>query len=115
MDKKIIGLVGVVTAALAAPAVVQAAPAEPAGVQDILAAQSYADLLNPIPNAGELLRAVDAVQASRPRVEKTQYYYHHHHHHHHHHVIETPFGDVVLPHHHHHHHHHHYDYYEYDR
>ncbi len=56
MDKKKVGLMGVVTAVLALPATVQAAPAQQEAVQDILSVSSYGDLLNPIPNAGMVCR-----------------------------------------------------------
>lgn len=60
--------------ALAAPSP-PSAPAVPA-------AESYADLLEPIPNAVELLRASDAEAAMRPaRLIPAQWVNHHHHHH----------------------------------
>ncbi len=47
--------------------------------------QSYADLLEPIPNAVALLRADNARLAAQPsRVQLVQFHHHHHHHHHHH-------------------------------
>lgn len=93
MDKKILGLVGAVTV-LGAPQAVQAAPiAHPA---DALKVESYSDLLDPIPNAAAVLKAVDiAASSATPPIEKVQY-----HHHHHHHWLRR------LLHHHHHHHHH---------
>jgi hypothetical protein len=57
------------------------AEASPATVP---AAQSYADLLAPIPNAVGALRADNAAQAFRPRARIQLAQYHHHHHHHHH-------------------------------
>jgi len=73
-------------------------------------ARSFAELLDPIPNAQNVLRA--EIERSGGAEEKTlvvaQYYHHHHHHHHYHHHYY---------HHHHHHHyyhhhyHHHHDYY----
>lgn len=103
MDKKILGLVGAITA-LGAPQAVQAAPA--ANPTDILKVESYADLLNPIPNAAQILMAVDSETSSQPaRIDKVQY--HHHHHHHHHHWWRRRWWH----HHHHHHHHHHMSYF----
>ncbi|MGA3302462.1 MAG: hypothetical protein ABSC72_04155 [Methylovirgula sp.] len=96
MDKKILGLVGAITA-LGAPQAVQAATMAHPG--DVLKVESYSDLLDPIPNAAAVLKAVDIAAASEtPPIEKVQY----HHHHHHHHLLGR-----LLHHHHHHHHHHH--------
>jgi hypothetical protein len=82
MDKKIAGLLGAV-AALGTFGSAEAAPA-PAPA-DVLQANSYAELLEPIPNAGALLQAIDeqAPAKASENVELAQYYYHHHHHHHH--------------------------------
>jgi hypothetical protein len=103
MDKKIAGLVGAVSA-LATMTGVEAARAQ--NVTEVLNARSYAELLQPIPNAVALLMAADAVNVARvnaeaaqdPNMKLAQYGYHHHHHHH-----------RWYHHHHHHHHHHHYD------
>ena len=121
MDKKIAGLLGAVatlgtfTAAEAGPA---PAPA------DVLRANSYADLLEPIPNAATLLQAVDESSTSPSADENVQlaqlYVYHHHHHHHHHHAWRRYYEPrvVVVPprryYHHHHHHHHHHNFYRRD-
>ena len=98
MDKKIAALLASV-AGLATMGAAQAAtpPVTPSQ------AGSYADLLAPIPNAAETLKAEDAAQAQNQRglgFKLAQYYpyygygsyygygyrrYHHHHHHHHHH------------------------------
>lgn len=60
-----------------------------------LEVQSYAELLEPIPNAVAMLRADDAVRAHQaPSIQLAQYHHHHHHFYHHHH-----------------HHHHHHGYY----
>lgn len=101
-----VGLLGAV-GALVAGANAQAT-SQPASPQKILEAASYAELLRPIPNALQALKALDA---PNPGVEEVQYYpyyyapppppvyayrrYHHHHnryyqryyrgHHHHHH------------------------------
>ena len=63
--------------------------------------QSYADLLEPIPNALEALIADDLARARQPKplLQFAQFYYPHHHHHN------------SFYHHHHHHHHHHNGYY----
>ena len=108
MDKKFAGLLGAV-ATLGSLTGVEAAPA-PAPT-DILRANSYADLLEPIPNAVAHLRAVDeSAHAKRAEnVELAQFYHHHHHHHsfyrHHHHSYYPRV--VVTPRYRHHHHHHH--------
>jgi len=126
MDKKIAGLLG----AVAALGGLNAAQAAPAPVQDptnILQANSFAELLEPIANAAELLRAVEAQQPAEATVQEAQYYpyyRHHHHHHHHHHAFYpryyAPYGGevVVVPRYrhyyrHHHHHHHHHGFYRY--
>jgi hypothetical protein len=102
--KKIISVMGALTA-LAAPEAVQAAPAAMLDVAHVLHAQSYQELLTPIPNAVALLRAVDALPAPTPdAVEQVQYYDHHHHHNYHHHHHHNYY--------HHHHHHHHHGYYD---
>ena len=98
MDKTVAGLIGAV-AALSAAAPSRAAVPAPPSVQEALRADSYADLLRPIPNAAALLAPALAGEAP---VEKAQlvvigphhhhhryyrhrrYYRHHHHHHHHH-------------------------------
>ena len=56
---------------------------------DVLRANSFAELLEPIPNAAALLRAVDKSRPNPPADENVQLaqYYHHHHHHHHHHAF----------------------------
>ena len=89
VQKKIIGLVSAITAL--APAAAKATPVDP------MAAQSYADLLAPIPDAVETLKASDAAlrDGDQAKVEMAQYYYHHHHHH---------FFHRRFYHHHHHHH-----------
>jgi len=126
MEKKIVGLLG----AMAALGTLNAAQATPApDPSEVLRANSYADLLEPIPNAAALLRAVDEAKpapSADANVEVAQYYYHHHHHHHHHHAFYPryydPYGPVVVGpryrryyhHHHHHHHHPHHSFYRRD-
>jgi hypothetical protein len=112
MEKKIAGLLGAM-AALGAFNATEAAPiASPAPI-DVLRANSFADLLNPIPNAAALLQAVDEsgpVPSANENIQLAQY----HHHHHHHHGWRRPV--VVVPRYrrHHHHHHHHHAYYRRD-
>jgi hypothetical protein len=122
MEKKIAGLLGAV-AALGALNAAQAAPAPSPAPSDVLRANSFADLLEPIPNAASLLQAIDEsapVQSVDENVQLAQFYHHHHHHHHHHHsfyrrdydggygprVIIVPRYRRYQDHHHHHHHHH---------
>ena len=98
-----------VAAAISALVALPAAAAEPSSAPAVPQAQSYAELLDPIPNAAERLRLADAQEEPRARLIEAQYYpaptdHHHHHHHHHwrrHHWRRT---------HHHHHHHHHSSY-----
>ena len=66
MDKKIAGLVGAVSA-FATVTAVEAAQARE--VTEVLNARSYAELLQPIPNAVALLMAADAVNAARAKAE----------------------------------------------
>jgi hypothetical protein len=94
LDKKIVGLVGAV-AALGTLSSAQAAPL--ATPQDVLQASSYAELLEPIGNASEMLRAMDEQRSAGSDERFVQVVRYHHHHHHHH----------YRRHHHHHHHHHH--------
>jgi len=118
MQKKIAGLLGAM-ATLGAVGAVQAAPAPAPAPSDVLRANSFADLLQPIPNATSLLLAVDQSgpnASARDNLQLAQYHHHHHHHHgmrrmirrmmghHHHHHHHHHFR-----HHHHHHHHHHHD------
>ena len=85
------GLIGAV-AAIAATTPTEAAAPAPQSVQEALRAESYADLLKPIPNARALLApgaegeaAVETVQLVVVLHHRHHYrhrYYHHHHHHH---------------------------------
>jgi len=118
MDPKTTSLVAAAAALTAAPALAATPPA-PAP----LVATSYAELLQPVPNALERLRAADAEDAANPapRLIRVQGVAHHHHHHHHHHHSRRWYRAhgyvflngawVVRPvaHHHHHHHHHHHN------
>lgn len=81
-----------------AVAVASATPEQPASATPTIpappAAQSYADLLEPVPDALNLLKVDEARRAKeQARVVPAQFYHHHHHHHHH-----------GFFHHHHHHH-----------
>jgi hypothetical protein len=121
MDKKIAGLLGAV-ASLGAMNAVQAAPAPSPAPSDVLRANSFADLLEPIPNAAALLQAVDEsapVPSADENVQLAQFYHHHHHHHSQYRRYYDEPRIVVVPrryrHHHHHHHHHHHNGYYRDR
>ena len=124
MEKKIAGLLGAV-AALGTLNAAQASPAPAPNPSDTLKVNSYADLLEPIPNAVKVLQAIEEQSPVKPwedNVKVAQWYHHHHHHHHHgywrhHHgyydrdYYYGPRVYVVPPrryyYHHHHHHHHH--------
>jgi hypothetical protein len=112
MEKKTAKLVGAL-AGLASMGTAQAAIHSDPSPAQASQVSSYAELLKPIPNALELLKASNAQllqqkAEARPGVELAQYNnfappppaYHHHHHHHHHHAYYPP----PPPHHHHHHH-----------
>jgi hypothetical protein len=95
MDKKVVGLASVLAISPLAAAH-GAVPAQPTA-----RANAYAELLSPIPNAAEALKAANAAapEKTAAKIELAQYNgaYHHHHHHH----------WRRYYHHHHHHHHHH--------
>lgn len=123
MEKKIAGLLGAMVT-LGAFNAAEAAPIPSPAPTDVLRANSFADLLEPIPNATALLQTVDESAPSPSANENAQlaqfYGYHHHHHHHHHHAWRryySPHVLVVPPryrYHHHHHHHHHHSFYRRD-
>jgi hypothetical protein len=101
----------------------QAAPAPTPAPADVLQANSFADLLTPIPNAAALLRAVDESRQSpsaEDNVQLAQFFEHHHHHHHHHSQYRRDYDAprvIIVPRryrHHHHHHHHHHSFYRRD-
>lgn len=106
MDKKIFGVIAAISG-LGTLGAAQAAPA-PVDVNQAMNAQSFSELLEPIPNATALLIADDESRAKAPEAAKVQLAQDHHHHHHHHGLINKL---LRLPHHHHHyryyHHHHH--------
>src|SRR3981189_1036562 len=119
MEKKIAGLLGAM-ATLGAFSGAQAAPTPSPAPTDVLRANSFADLLEPIPNAAALLRAVDESRPSSSADENahlSQFYYHNHHHHSQYRRYYDEPRIVVVPpryrryHHHHHHHHHHHSFY----
>ena len=123
MDKRIAGLLGAV-AAVGALSSAQAAPAP--RTTDVLQANSYADLLEPIPNAAKVLQALDEqapAKSAEGNVQVAQFYHHHHHHHHfyhHHHHGYFRRGPVIVVrphrwHHHHHHHFYHHHHHHFDR
>jgi hypothetical protein len=115
MDRKTAILLGAASALATGPAF--AAPIGPQATPVPVAA-SYAELLQPIPNAVERLRAADAQADLTPaRLIDAQYVRQHHHHHHHDRRWYQQNGYswyngawVLRPraHHHHHHHHSHY-------
>ena len=118
MDGKIATLAAGAAALITAPAMASAAPQAPEPAVPVAA--SYAELLNPIPNASERLRLADAQgESAQPQLIEAQYVAHHHHHHHHHNYSRRWYRHhgyywyggrwTMRPqyHHHHHHHHHH--------
>ncbi len=119
MDKTITGLLGA-AAALTTLSAAQAKPIEPAAPPP---ATSYADLLQPVPNALALQKADDARRDEaipRGEVRLAQWFREHHHHHHHHRYGPWRFNRYYnyyprYRYHHHHHHHHHHRYYRYYR
>jgi hypothetical protein len=115
MDSKVVGVIGAI-AGLASLDTAQAAPVSGANANQLAPARSYAELLEPIPNAVALLQAAEAADAARILSEepdaKLQLVWHHHHHHHHwrHHHHHRWWRHHHHHHHHwwrHHHHHHH--------
>jgi hypothetical protein len=123
MEKKIAGLLGAM-ATLGAFNGAEAAPAPAPAPTDVLRANSFADLLEPIPNAATLLKAVDESRPAPSADENVQLaqFYHHHHHHHHHSQYRRGYDYaprvIIVPprryRHHHHHHHHHHSFYRRD-
>ena len=103
MDKSLAGLLGAIGAlAVASPS--HAAISAPVDLDAAMRADSYADLLKPIPNALAVKQALDEQRAAEPGVPDlmtVQYYRHHHHHHH------SYYRRRYHHHHHHRYHHHH--------
>jgi hypothetical protein len=114
MDRKIAGLIGVVGALASLNTAQAAAPANPT---EALKANTYADLLTPIPDALTLLEAIDKGGSDvEGKTQIAQYYDHHHHHHHNSYYRRYRPRVIVVPrerrfYHDHHHHHHHHSYY----
>jgi hypothetical protein len=124
MDNKIVGLVGAISG-LASLDAAQAATVAGPNATEVLGARSYAELLDPIPNALALLREVEAADpapagsgadpsvGADPNMKVAAHHHHHHHHryrHHHHHHHHRWWYHHHHHHHryrHHHHHHHH--------
>jgi hypothetical protein len=109
MDKKLMGVLGAAsTLALLAGGAAAATPTEASG-PELRPAQSFAELLDPIPNAIETLKAEDqkGPPATESSTEKVAQYYYHHHHHHHQYYYHPPHRYYY------HHHHHHHQYYHY--
>jgi hypothetical protein len=108
MDKKIVGLVAAVSGLGAFGAAQASTPA--ADVERVMNPQSFAELLEPIPNATALLQAAGEVKATAPDSANIQVAWWHHHHHHHWYWHHHHHHNWYWHHHHHHwwwHHHHH--------
>jgi hypothetical protein len=83
------------TAVVFAFGAAHAAPLSNQSYASRMEVKSYAELLDPIPNAVEKLRIDDLFRAPAPaRLIPAQYHHHHHHHHqyhhHHHHFDDGP-------------------------
>jgi hypothetical protein len=113
-NKKIAGLIGAM-ATLGAFNPAAATPVTGPAPTDILRANSFSDLLEPIPNAVALLQAVDENAPAVSRDENVQLAQYHHDHHHSQYRRYAP-RVVVVPRYrrHHHHHHHHHSFYRRD-
>jgi len=103
MERKIVGMIAAVALAAVGSTQATASPNQ----EQVLQARSFAELLQPIPNARAVLEAAEAQEQSdsSPAADgqdarQMMAYYHHHHHHHHHYRWRGH------RHHHHHHHHH---------
>jgi hypothetical protein len=106
MQNKLVGMIGAAVVATLGSTQIAAAAPDPQGM---LQAKSFAELLQPIPNAEVVLAAAELASladdaSAGDREMMAQYRYHHHHHHHNQ-------WRRHYRHHHHHHHHHHYRYY----
>jgi hypothetical protein len=82
MGRRIAGVLGAM-ATLGAVNAAQAAPMPTQAPTEALKAKSFAELLEPIPNATELLQTLDETQPDRrsDNVQRARYYQDHHHHH----------------------------------
>lgn len=109
MDKSVFGLLGGASALALASGAASAAASPMSEASQLRPAQSFAELLDPIPNAVNTLRAQEgnAGNDGGEPLQLAQYYYgypHHHHHHHYRHHHQYYYN--YYPRHHHHHHHH---------
>src|ERR1700757_5518594 len=80
MGIKIAGLLGTMVT-LGALNAAEAAPIPSPAPADVLRASSFADLLDPIPNAAALLQAVDesgSVPTANENIQLHKYYHYHH-------------------------------------
>ena len=113
MNKKAMGLLGTVSAVAMLGGVETASAGPASSGRALQPAQSYSELLDPIPNAVEILRADDQEAPPHSQADdlremaQYEYPYHRHHYHHHHHYYHHHH------HHHHYHHHHHHRHYYY--
>ena len=73
MDKKTVGLIGAV-AGLASRGSAHAGAVPVSNLSEAMHAASYADLLNPVPNAAALLKVDDAARAELQRVNGYVYF-----------------------------------------
>jgi hypothetical protein len=82
MGRRIAGFLGAM-ATFGAVNAAQAVPMPTQAPSEALKAKSFAELLEPIPNATELLQTLDETQPNRRSddVRRAQYYHDHHHHH----------------------------------
>jgi hypothetical protein len=82
MGRRIAKVLGAM-ATLGAINAAQAAPMPTQAPNEALKAKSFAELLEPIPNATELLQTLDETQPDRrsDNVQRARYYQDHHHHH----------------------------------
>jgi hypothetical protein len=116
MDKRIAGLLGAAAALTTTHGGAAAAPGT-ADLARLRQPKSYAELLEPIPNAVTLRKSDDESRAVSGPVERVRYYHHHHHHHHHGYFRRYNYNGGYYPrfylrrYHHHHHHHHHHSYF----
>jgi hypothetical protein len=88
MDKTVIGLAAAIGAMT--PMVAAHAEVAPSDLSRAMEANSFAELLQPIPNAVAILKVADEQGSAKPGegVQLAQDHHHHHHHryyHHHHH------------------------------
>jgi hypothetical protein len=89
MDKKIVGLIAAIGSV--APMSAAQAAVSPLEVSQVMNARSFAELLEPIPDASAILKMADEtpVLDARDSVMAMDHHHHHHryrnHHHHHHH------------------------------